>query len=89
MGQSQPKRSDEQQPGRGSKPQLSLARTPLEAHQDAVWLTACAWCRRINVRDVWLESAAALELMGVAAPLLTHGICPTCFGEVWRQRASA
>lgn len=88
VGQSQPNRSDEQPPGRGSKPQLSLARTPLEAPPDAVWLTACAWCRRINVGELWIEAAASLDLASVPAPLLTHGICPTCFGEVMRQSAS-
>jgi hypothetical protein len=52
VGQSQPNRSDEQPPGRGSKPQLSLACTPPEAHRGAVWLTACAWRRRIKPKLV-------------------------------------
>jgi hypothetical protein len=52
VGQSQPNRSDEEPPGRGSKPQLSLARNPPEVHQDAVWLTARARRRRITSKPV-------------------------------------
>jgi hypothetical protein len=86
MAQSQPERGDEHPSGRGSKPQLSLASAPPEATQDAVWFTACAWCRRINVRGHWRQAPAAVDVVGLQdgarEPLLTGGICPTCFQEV-------
>jgi hypothetical protein len=81
VAQFQPKRSEEHLPGGGAKPQLSLVKTPSDATQDAVWFTGCAWCSRIRVDGRWLDEQAALELIG-HHPLLTHGICPTCFAEV-------
>ena len=86
MAQSQPARGDEHPPGRGSKPQLSFASVPPKAPQDAVWFTACAWCRRINVRGQWCKAPAAVDVAGLQdgarEPLLTGGICPSCFQDV-------
>lgn len=87
MAETQPKRSDEQLPGRGVTPQLSLVSTSPDASQDAVWFTGCAWCGRIQVHDRWLDAPAALELIGYRDPLLTHGICPGCFDQVTRAAA--
>ena len=87
MAQTQPERSDEHLPGRGVTPQLSLVNTSRDGPQDAVWFTGCAWCNRIRVQGRWLDGPAALAAIGHRDPVLTHGICPTCFDEVNRTAA--
>jgi hypothetical protein len=55
-----------------------------------VWLTCCAWCTRVKVRETWVEAGFALELIsasGTCDPGLTHGICPACFREVSARAA--
>ena len=87
MAQTQPERSDEHRPGSGPTPQLSLVSAPSDAAPTAAWFTECAWCRRIKVRGRWLDEPAALDVMG-AGPMITHGICPTCFSQVTLQAAA-
>lgn len=45
----------------------------------AVWLTVCAWCARMRVRDEWINALHTLEVMAAGDAQLTHGICPSCF----------
>jgi hypothetical protein len=54
----------------------------------AVWLTVCAWCKRLNVRGRWVASEQALAPMEPKRHRktnLTHGICPACFQTVTRR----
>jgi hypothetical protein len=43
----------------------------------------CAWCRRISVAGVWREPIDEPDLLASLDDdaLITHGICPTCFGR--------
>jgi hypothetical protein len=44
---------------------------------DAIWITECAWCKRVrNVRGDWLRLAAVAR--AALPPERTHGICPEC-----------
>lgn len=46
-------------------------------------LTSCAWCHRYEVDGVWYaEDASPLLSTLVEQRPLTHGICPSCFGEL-------
>jgi hypothetical protein len=50
-------------------------------------ITACAWCKRVEVKDVWIDSDAGVrrfaKLFGIASPpTFTHGICPDCFAHL-------
>lgn len=66
-------------------------RTPVELfasnrpHSDAQ-LTACGWCKRVNVQGRWCEvedAVAELRLFDEAVlPMVSHGICPRCFDEM-------
>ena len=56
-------------------------------------ITACAWCKRVELNGVWVDSEAAVRrlagLVGVARPSLTHGICPDCFAHLEATRLQA
>ncbi len=86
MALPQPEHSEHDPTVGGIKPIPSLA----DAHSagappGAVWLTMCAWCGRLKVRDRWIGMPQAPELIDVSdapEPTLTHGICPSCFAEV-------
>jgi len=84
----QPERSDiGPAPGLVPASPLADARLP-GASPDAVWLTICAWCDRIKVRDRWISGKRALAMVdesGSHEPKLTHGICPSCFVAVTVQ----
>lgn len=49
-------------------------------------LRMCGWCKRISVKDVWLDTEQAIRELGLfrlaRLPLITHGICPTCYHGV-------
>jgi hypothetical protein len=79
----QPERSEFDPTVGGSAPIPSLADAhPAGASPDAVWLTMCAWCDRLKVRDRWVAGSPALAMIdgsGTHQPQVTHGICPTCF----------
>lgn len=55
------------------------------------WVTLCAWCKRIQDGDAWLEPTDAVDSMGLFAnekvPNVTHGICPDCLQDVMQQIA--
>ena len=84
MAHPQPERSDLDPTGFVPAPSLADAHLP-GASPDAVWLTICAWCERMKVRDRWISGTRALAMVdgsGSREPKLTHGICPGCFVDV-------
>jgi hypothetical protein len=57
---------------------------PAGAPPGAVWLTMCAWCGRLKVRDRWVavsQPPDVIDASGLRRTLISHGICPTCFDE--------
>jgi hypothetical protein len=82
----QPERSEHDPTVGGIAPIPSLADAhPAGAPPGAVWLTQCAWCGRLKVRGRWIGTPHAPELIDVSGahePLMTHGICPSCFDEL-------
>jgi hypothetical protein len=53
---------------------------------DAAWLTVCAWCDRVRIRDRWLDpERAGVPTHGLN---LTHGICPACLNVALRHHRS-
>ncbi len=65
-------------------------RADVEAHGLARLLRAvldkvvvCAWCRRVSVAGEWREAVDEPELLHSLDEdaLLSHGICPSCFGR--------
>jgi hypothetical protein len=79
----QPERS-EFDPTAGNQPAPSLADAHAKAPSGAVWLTICAWCNCVRVRDRWIGAGQAMELIGSRPGRevqFTHGICPSCFAE--------
>jgi hypothetical protein len=86
VAQTQPQPSENDPTVGGITPIASLA----EAHHagpppGAVWLTMCAWCSRLKVRGRWVSAPTQtpylLDASGTHTPLITHGICPTCFDQ--------
>jgi hypothetical protein len=57
-----------------------------ESPPGAVWTTLCAWCGRRRVGARWLDAAHVHEPLASpnVEPLLTHGICPSCFDRAAR-----
>lgn len=53
-----------------------------EAPRSEAITTACGWCKKIRVGDVWSEVEDAIVALGLfearAMPTLTHGICGPC-----------
>jgi hypothetical protein len=43
----------------------------------------CAWCRRISIAGEWCEAIDEPDLLASLEgdALVTHGICPACFGR--------
>ncbi len=43
----------------------------------------CAWCRRISIAGEWREAIDEPRLLDALDDdaLVTHGICPACFGR--------
>jgi hypothetical protein len=42
----------------------------------------CAWCRRISIAGEWREPIDEPDLLAsLDDALVTHGICPACFGR--------
>jgi hypothetical protein len=82
----QPEPGEQLPTGGATPPGLSPADpSPADVSSDAVWFTACAWCRRIKLGGRWTETGRALELIHSSADRelrLTHGICPSCFQKV-------
>jgi hypothetical protein len=53
---------------------------------DAAWLTVCAWCDSVHIRDRWLDpERAGVRIHGLN---LTHGICPACLNVALRHHRS-
>lgn len=54
-------------------------------------ITLCSWCKRVAVKQGWLEVEAAVEALNLfertALPAISHGICPTCFAQLEREAA--
>ena len=46
-------------------------------------VTVCAWCRRISIAGEWREAIDEPDLLASLDDdaLVTHGICPACFGR--------
>ena len=85
MAQPQPEHSEPDPTVGGIMPISSLADGHLvAAPPGAVWLTMCAWCHRLRVRDRWIHVPHTPDLIdasGNRETVLTHGICPECFEE--------
>jgi hypothetical protein len=85
VAQPQPEYSENDSTVGGIVPIPSLAGAlPAGSPPGAVWLTMCAWCARMKVRDRWVDVPHDLELIdawGSREPRVTHGICPSCFDE--------
>lgn len=46
-------------------------------HEDGLWITECAWCKRVRNRaDNW--QTVAPDVRATMHVELTHGICPEC-----------
>ncbi len=43
----------------------------------------CAWCRRISIAGEWREAIDEPDLLDSLDDdaLVSHGICPACFGQ--------
>jgi hypothetical protein len=52
----------------------------------AVWLTVCAWCKRVKTQGGWADGETAVA---DGADHVTHGICPPCLAAVMRQADAA
>jgi hypothetical protein len=57
------------------------------------FLRMCSWCKKINVEGTWMEVEEAVRHLrlfeSTSLPMLTHGVCETCYGEMTRiYRAS-
>jgi len=65
---------------RAEREDRALARL-LRAVLDKV--IVCAWCRRISIAGEWREAIDAPDLLASLddEALVTHGICPACFGR--------
>ena len=85
MAQPQPEYSENDSTVGGIVPIPSLAGAlPAGSPPGAVWLTMCAWCHRLRVRDRWIHVPHTPDLIdasGNRETVLTHGICPECFEE--------
>ncbi len=59
------------------------------AAASGLMIRMCSWCKRVEADGRWLEVEEALALLGAMAgdepPRITHGICPSCYDETWRQ----
>jgi hypothetical protein len=66
-----------------------LAQILREAGSGSTMLVHCAWCRRLQIGDEWLElTAVGSGQTRIAERLVrrsTHGICPDCFERVCRE----
>lgn len=69
-----------------------LARVLREARAGGKLLLHCAWCRKLQVGDEWLQlDAIGSGQTRIAEQLVrqsTHGICPECFERVSREAES-
>jgi hypothetical protein len=56
-------------------------------------LTACAWCERIRVGEIWVSPEDAIRELRTfewpEPPLFTHGACEHCLGFLIASRAPA
>lgn len=63
---------------------------PRVAHTDE-FLHLCAWCKKVQVGDEWLEVEDAVTRLALfdqpALPQLSHGLCPACDAEMQRVLA--
>lgn len=52
-------------------------------------VTVCSWCKRVSVRDEWLEMEVAIDRSGLFTgdtfPSLTHGACPECYERIMAE----
>jgi hypothetical protein len=95
VAQPQPDYSEDDSIVGGIAPIPSLGGAlPAGSPPGVVWLTMCAWCGRLKVRDRWVAAPPApdlIDLSGTRKHPVTHGICPTCFDQTTakadRQRA--
>jgi hypothetical protein len=56
-------------------------------------LTACAWCQRVRVGEIWTSPEDAIRELRTfewpEPPLFTHGACEHCLGFLIASRAPA
>jgi hypothetical protein len=84
VAQPQPEPSEIDPTVGGIAPIPSLAAAHPGPPPGAVWLTMCAWCSRLRIRGRWVAAPRTPELIdasGTRRPLVTHGICPSCFDQ--------
>lgn len=74
-------------------PQATVGRAPMAvldptAARSGELLRMCSWCKRVPLTaEEWVEAEVAVQHIGWdrlgQIPAITHGICPTCEGEVF------
>ena len=93
MAEPQPKPSEDGSTVGGIAPIPSLAEVhPVRPPRGAVWFTVCAWCNQVEVRGRWVtvqHLPDPSDGSGVGSPLVTHGICPSCFDQAIREAEQA
>jgi NMD protein affecting ribosome stability and mRNA decay len=91
VAQPQPEGSKHDPTVRDIAPIASLAGAHSESDSPgAVWFTLCAWCGRLKVRGRWVTVPHAPDRVDASAgrlPLVTHGICPSCFEQATANAA--
>jgi hypothetical protein len=59
---------------------------PTATNDPAKLLRMCAWCKKIDVEDAWVEIEEAVSQLRLfdhpTVPAITHGICDDCFKMV-------
>ena len=79
------KRGELQIKTRSLREEERLPQEVLDRHADRGddLLRLCGWCNRVDVGGVWEEVETAVTLLGLfdrrCLPLLTHGICDSCY----------
>ena len=65
---------------------------PHAAHSDTL-LRVCSWCCRIDAGGEWVEVEEAITRLQLLEqpllPMITHGICESCYETVFREFAEA
>lgn len=65
-----------------AEPRQKVAILDPSAPRSETFLKICSWCKRIVVRNDWLEIEDGIVRLGLfeegPLPRLTHGMCPDC-----------
>ncbi len=58
-----------------------VARRIFATYEAAGLITACSWCRRVELDESW-QRAPRAALTAIDELALTHGVCPSCRAEL-------